>query len=453
MRTLFGTDGIRGRANIYPMTPEVALKVGKVVGLLFSNSNSSKGKVVIGKDTRLSCYMFEAALVAGICSMGADAYLLGPMPTPGISFITKNMRADAGIVISASHNPYWDNGIKIFTSEGLKLDDNLEKRMEELILKGNIEGSPDKIGKAYRIEDAVGRYVVHLKQSFPEGRTLDGLKIVVDCANGATYKVAPMVFGELGADMVKINCEPNGVNINRDCGSTHPEGMVAKVLSEKAHIGLAFDGDGDRVIISDEKGNIIDGDDILAICAVELKREGQLPSNTVVSTIMAGKGLEISLNREGIRLVRTKVGDRFVYEKMLEVGSYLGGEPSGHIIFRRFSETGDGIISALQVLWVMIKYGKPLSDILKERSVRFPKVERSLRVKEKIPFEDTPFASAVIKAEEMSDKINGRVLVRYSGTEMKLRILVEGEDMALVEEIASYIEESARKYLSLEGKP
>ena len=448
MKRLFGTDGIRGRANVYPMTPEVALKVGKAVGLLFSNNSHSKGRVIIGKDTRLSGYMLEAALVAGICAMGADAYLLGPMPTPGISFITKNMRADAGIVISASHNPYWDNGIKLFTSEGMKLDDELEARMEELITSEKIDGSPDKIGKAFRIEDAVGRYVVHLKQSFPEGKTLDGLKIVVDCANGATYKVAPMVFGELGAEVVKMNCEPDGFNINENCGSTCPEPMAKRVVDEKAHIGFAFDGDGDRVIIADEKGNIIDGDDILAVCGIELKREGALPSNKVVSTVMAGKGLEVSLGREGIELVRTRVGDRFVYEKMVELGAPLGGEPSGHVIFKKFAETGDGILTALQVLWVMIKHGRSLSEIVAERSLRFPKVEKSVEVSEKKPLEDTPLASVIEKADNECKAMSGRVLVRYSGTEMKLRILVEGEDELLVEKIASFIAEQAAKYLS-----
>ncbi len=448
MKRLFGTDGIRGKANVYPMTPEVALKVGKAVGFLFSNSSHSKGRVVIGKDTRLSCYMLEAALVAGICSMGADAYLLGPMPTPGISFITKNMRADAGIVISASHNPYWDNGIKIFTSQGLKLDDDLEAKMEKLIMAGDIEGSPEKIGKAYRIEDAIGRYVVHLKQTFPEGKTLDGLKIVVDCANGATYKVAPMVFSELGADIVKMNCEPDGFNINRNCGSVYPGPMAKKVVEEKAHIGFAFDGDGDRVIIADEKGNIIDGDDILAVCAVELKREESLLSNKVVSTVMAGKGLEVSLDREGIELVRTKVGDRFVYEKMVELGVPLGGEPSGHIIFKKYTETGDGILTALQILWILVKYQKPLSEIVSERSIRFPKVERSVEVSEKKPIGETPLASVIEKAERKCKAMNGRILVRYSGTEMKLRILVEGEDEILVERLASLIAEEALKYLS-----
>ena len=445
---LFGTDGVRGRANEYPMTPEVALKIGKAVGRIFSNHGSSRNMVVIGKDTRISGYMLESALVAGICSMGANAYLLGPMPTPGISFITKNMRADAGVVISASHNPYYDNGIKIFTEEGLKLDDELERKIEELVLSEDVEGDPERIGKAYRIEDALGRYVVHLKMCFPPNETLDGVKVVLDCANGATYKVAPLVFSELGAQVVAINCQPNGYNINENCGAVYPEGMAKKTVEEGAHLGVAFDGDGDRAIFADEKGRLVDGDDVLAICAVEMKKHGLLENDLVVSTIVAGRGLEVSLKEHGISLVRTKVGDRFVYEGMVERGAVLGGEPSGHVIFRHYANTGDGIVTALRLLWVMKATGKSLSELVDERVKRFPKAEVSVRVRHKPPLEETPLKDKIDRIEsEVERELNGRVVVRYSGTEPKLRIMVEGEDEERVNYYARALAEEAEKYL------
>ncbi len=445
---LFGTDGVRGKANEYPMTPEVALRIGKAVGRIFSNHGSSRNMVVIGKDTRISGYMLESALVAGICSMGANAYLLGPMPTPGISFITKNMRADAGVVISASHNPYYDNGIKIFTEEGLKLDDELERKIEELVLSEDINGDPKRIGKAYRIEDALGRYIVHLKMCFPPNETLDGVRVVLDCANGATYRVAPLVFSELGAQVVAINCQPNGYNINENCGAVHPEGMAKRTVEEEAHVGVAFDGDGDRAIFADEKGRLVDGDDVLAICAVEMKRHGLLENDLVVSTIVAGRGLEVSLKEHGISLVRTKVGDRFVYEGMVEKGAVLGGEPSGHVIFRHYANTGDGIVTALRLLWVMKVTGKSLSELVDERVKRFPKAEVSVRVKHKPPLEETPLKDKIDKIEsEVERELNGRVVVRYSGTEPKLRIMVEGEDEERVNYYARTLAEEAEKYL------
>ncbi len=448
MGKLFGTDGIRGRANQYPMVPEVALKLGKAIGYIFSNHGKSRRMVVIGKDTRLSGYMFEAALVAGICSAGADAHLLGPMPTPGISFITKNMRADAGVVISASHNPYYDNGIKVFTEEGLKLSTELERRIEELIEGDEIPASWDRIGRAYRVPDALGRYIVHLKGSFPEGETLEGMKLVVDCANGATYRVAPMVFEELQADVVAINCEPNGLNINEGCGAVHPEGMAKKVVEVGAHLGVAFDGDGDRAIFADEKGRIVDGDDVLAICALQMKEAGLLDVPVVVSTIMAGKGLEVALKEAGIRLERTKVGDRFVYEGMVATGSVLGGEPSGHVIFRHYANTGDGIITALRLLWVMKATGKTLSQLVDERVKRFPRVETSVRVSGKPPIDSTPLGEVVRRvSEEVERDIKGRVVVRYSGTEPKLRIMVEGEEEDRVKYYAELLREEAEKHL------
>ncbi len=446
MGKLFGTDGVRGRANVYPMVPEIALKLGRAIGYVFSN-NSSRKMIVIGKDTRVSGYMFEGALVAGICSAGADAYLLGPMPTPGISFITQNMRADAGVVISASHNPYYDNGIKVFNREGMKLDDELERRIEELVLGGDIPVDPDRVGKAHRVEDAIGRYIVHLKLSFPRGETLKGMKIVVDCANGATYRVAPLVFEELGAQVVAMNCEPDGYNINEGCGAVHPESMAKKVVEVGADLGVAFDGDGDRAIFADETGRILDGDDVLAICGLEMKKKDMLAGNVVVSTIMAGKGLETVLEENGIRLLRTKVGDRYVYEGMLLSGAILGGEPSGHVIFREFTNTGDGIITALRLMWAMKSSGQSLSALFDARVRRFPKVETSVVVSSKPPLEETPLWEVIKRAEREAESFRGRVVVRYSGTEPKLRIMVEGEREDRVKYLAELLREEAEKCL------
>ena len=448
--SLFGTDGVRGRANQYPMTPEMALKIGKAIGFVFSNHGRSRNIVVIGKDTRVSGYMFESALVAGITSMGVDALLLGPIPTPGISFITKNMRADAGVVISASHNPYYDNGIKIFTEEGLKLNDELEKRIEELVLSDEpIAGKTDRIGKAYRVDDAIGRYIVHLKLCFPEKETLEGLKIVVDCANGATYKVAPLVFSELGAEVVAINCEPDGYNINEGCGAVHPEVMAKKVVEVGADLGVAFDGDGDRAIFADEMGRIVDGDGVLAICGVEMKRRGELPKDVVVSTIMASMGLQRVLEENGIELKRTKVGDRFVFEEMERSGAILGGEHSGHVIFKQFANTGDGIVTALRLLWVMKSTGMSLSQLVDRWVRHFPRVEKSLAINRKIPLEGTDFGKEIERiGSEVERLAGGRIVVRYSGTEHKLRIMVEGEDEDKVKYYADALVEIAGKYLS-----
>ena len=448
MKRIFGTDGIRGTANIEPMTVETALKVGRAIGYLFRNSHS-KGRIVIGKDTRLSGYMLEAALVAGICSMGSDALLLGPLPTPGIGFITRDMRADAGIVISASHNPYQDNGIKVFDGEGLKLSDKLEKELEELVFSGRIDHirpTATQIGKASRVVEAMGRYIVHLKRTFPSHLSLEGMKIVIDCAHGATYRVAPAVFSELGAQVVVMNNTPDGTNINQGCGAVHPQAMAEKVVETGAHMGVAFDGDGDRAILADEKGNILDGDYILSICGVDLIKKGQLPENTLVATIMSNMGLELTLAPHKGKVVRTAVGDRYVFEKMQQEGYALGGEASGHIIFKAHTSTGDGIVTALQVLAIMAEQGKTLSELAKG-TIRLPQVQRSLTITKKPPLDTVPEIQEEIRKIRETLKDRGRVVVRYSGTEPKVRIMVEGEDPILINSLLDDLSQVVEKTL------
>ena len=446
MGKLFGTDGIRGKANKWPMTPEIALQVGRAVGYLFKN-HGSKHKILIGKDTRLSGYLLENAIASGLCSMGAEALFVGPLPTPAIAFLTTDMRCDAGIVISASHNPYYDNGIKIFGRDGFKLSDALEEEIEDMVLNDSISSKRaqnEEIGKAYRIEDARGRYVVHLKNTFPKGETLEGLKIVLDCANGAAYKVAPAVFEELGAEVIKIGVSPNGLNINDGCGALYPQKVAELVRQENAHLGIALDGDADRVIVIDEKGRIVDGDQILAMCAREMKENGTLKGDAVVATVMSNMGLEKVLESMGLRLIRTKVGDRFVVERMREEGINLGGEQSGHIIFLDHATTGDGILAALQVLAVMKRHGKPLSD-LADIFEKYPQVLVNVKVKEKVPQEEIPGLSELVAKVEKELGDEGRVLIRPSGTEPKYRVMLEGLDEAKIkayaEEIAALIRE------------
>src|SRR5574337_1901911 len=365
MGQLFGTDGVRGIANQEPMTPETVVKLGRAVAHLFK-APGDRRSIVIGKDTRLTGYMLETALTAGITSMGVDVLLVGPLPTPGIAFITRSLRADAGVVISASHNPYEDNGIKFFSHEGLKLPDAMELRIEELVCNGEIDGirsTPSEIGKAYRVGDAVGRYIEFAKNTLPKGMTLKGMRVVVDCANGAAYKVSPAILRELNAEVIPLNVQPDGTNINKGCGSLHPDGLRRAVLRQKAHLGFAHDGDADRVLFVDERGELVDGDHILALCALDLKREGRLHDNTIVATVMSNIGLEIAMQEAGIRVVRTAVGDRYVLEEMLARRYMLGGEQSGHIIFLEHNTTGDGIVTALQVLAAMRRHGKPLSEL------------------------------------------------------------------------------------------
>jgi len=428
---LFGTDGVRGLANTFPVTVDNALILGRTAVCYFQKTSpirEGKHRIVIGKDTRLSSYMLEAAIAAGICSAGADAVLLGPLPTPGISFITRSMRADAGVVISASHNPFYDNGIKFFTKEGTKLSDEAEREIEEAFFKDTTVGLPTgaAAGRIYRVNDAQGRYVEFLKASFPRDLTLDGVQISLDCANGAAYLVAPAVFTELGAVVRTYAKAPTGENINDQCGALYPKVIAARVTADGSDIGIALDGDGDRVILVDENGTIVDGDRIIGIAALYLKEQGKLTHNLVVATIMSNSGLERYLGEHGISLVRTPVGDRYVFDEMVRTGAILGGESSGHIIFSDFNPTGDGILAALQVLAIMQRTGKPLSSLAAAIPL-FPQVQKKLPVEKKIPLGQLPRTTrAIAEAEKNLD--GGRVVVRYSGTEPVLRVMAEGEN-------------------------
>ena len=445
---LFGTDGIRGIANTYPMTAEVALNIGRAVAHLFKEEKH-RTKIIIGKDTRISGYMLEEAIVSGICSMGADAYIMGPLPTPGVSFMALSQRADAGIVISASHNPYHDNGIKIFSGDGFKLPDEREKEIENFFFNDHEEHLPDpeNLGKAYRIEDAEGRYIVFLKNTFPRDVSMEGMKIVLDCANGATYKVAPHVFWELGADIHTIHNEPNGLNINDECGSQYTKDLSKNVLKEKAAIGMAFDGDGDRIIVVDEKGNTLTGDQIVAICANTLKKENRLKNNTVVTTIMSNKGLSNFFKSMGIKHLKADVGDRYVLEEMLKTGSVIGGEDSGHIIFLDHHTSGDGIVSGLQLVATMLKENKPLSELAKMVTI-YPQVLINVKVKTKPEISKIPEIVEIIEKTEKELGDNGRVLVRYSGTEQICRIMVEGPNEETTKIYCKNISKVVKKLLN-----
>ncbi|PLX65823.1 MAG: phosphoglucosamine mutase [Denitrovibrio sp.] len=442
MRKYFGTDGVRGKANEFPMTATFALRLGQAVAKHFSNSGKKIHRIVIGKDTRISGYMFESALVSGITSMGLDAVLVGVLPTPAIAFITRGLRADAGVVISASHNPYYDNGIKFFSGDGFKLPDEIELEIEKIteamIENGEIPISTDRIGKAYRIDTAVGRYVEFAKNTFDKDIDLKGLKLVVDCGNGADYKVAPMAFEELGAKIFVIGDEPDGVNINAECGSVYPEQMCSLVKEKGADIGISFDGDGDRVIFADENGDIVDGDIIMGICAKHMNSEGLLKKNTMVCTVMSNFGFEKSMEKEGVKLIRTDVGDRYVMAEMMKNGYNLGGEQSGHIIFSDFNTTGDGLVSAMQLLKVIVRTGKPLSE-LKKFITLYPQVLKNVKVKRKLPLEKLVKTSKEIEAINKELEGTGRVLVRYSCTENKLRVMLEGENLSKITEYADNI--------------
>ncbi len=452
MRKYFGTDGVRGKANVFPMTASFALRLGQAAAQQFKNGKKAH-RIVVGKDTRISGYMFENALVAGICSMGVDAVQVGVIPTPAIAFITRSLRADAGVVISASHNPYYDNGIKLFSSEGLKLPDEVELAIEQktdsMVHGGEVSISAENIGKAYRIDTAVGRYVEFVKSSLDKDPDLLGMKIVMDCANGSAYKVAPMAMIELGANVTTIGVEPNGTNINDGVGSVHPEKSAELVKKQGADVGISFDGDADRVIFVDEKGEVVDGDIIMGICARQMKLEGRLNRDTLVATVMSNYGFEKSMNGIGITLERCAVGDRYVLAKMLEGGYNIGGEQSGHMIFSDYNTTGDGMVSAIQLLKVMRRTGKPLSE-LKRFIELFPQVLINEKVDRKIPLCDLTESSALIKKAEEKLKGRGRVLVRYSGTENKIRVMTEGDDhneiTALAQEITKCItDEIGRK--------
>ncbi|WP_457574054.1 phosphoglucosamine mutase [Desulfolithobacter sp.] len=437
MRKLFGTDGVRGVANIYPMTTEIAMQIGRAIAFIVK-TNTKGHHIVIGKDTRLSGYMIENALAAGICSMGVNVQLVGPLPTPGIAFITTSMRADAGVVISASHNPFQDNGIKIFSSDGFKLPDELEADIEDLIFSQKMAALrpvADEVGKASRIDDAKGRYIVFLKNTFPKKYTLDNFHIVLDCAHGATYKVAPYVFSELGAKVTCIGISPDGKNINHQCGALHPEIMADKVKKLGADIGLALDGDGDRLIVCDEHGEIVDGDHIMAICAAELMKRRKLKKKTLVATVMSNMGLEKAMEKLGGHLVRTQVGDRYVVETMRTRGYNFGGEQSGHLVFLDHNTTGDGILAGLQLLAIMIKKNQPLSELARIMT-SYPQVLENVRMSSKVaPEQIQGFPEALREKEEQLGS-RGRILVRPSGTEPVIRVMVEGEDQNEISTIA-----------------
>jgi len=447
-RKIFGTDGVRGIANTEPLTTELTLKLGRAAAYVFKKGER-RHHIVIGKDTRLSGYMLESALVAGICSMGVDVLLIGPLPTPGIAFITRSLRADAGVVLTASHNPYEDNGIKFFSNNGYKLPDKLEGEIEALVSNGqldHIRPTATDIGKAFRIDDATGRYVEFVKNSFPKGMTLDGIKIVLDCANGAAYKVAPCVLRELGAEVIVYNDEPDGSNINRNCGTLYPEVIRKGVIDHKADIGIALDGDGDRVIFSDEEARVVDGDFTMAICGIGLINSGQLKNNKVVGTVMSNYGLENLIRTTGGEFIRTSVGDRYVIQEMIKQDAYLGGEQSGHIIFRDYTTTGDGLITALQLLRIMRITGKSLSKLCKIME-KVPQSLINVKVKEKKPFKEIPEIESVISEAQGKLKNKGRVLVRYSGTEYIARVMVEGRNQDEIDNFAMKISDVINKHI------
>ncbi|MHB1680551.1 MAG: phosphoglucosamine mutase [bacterium] len=450
MRKLFGTDGIRGIANKDPLTPENALRLGMaLIYVLNLKSPGKKLKIVIGKDTRISGYIFETALSSGICSMGSDVYLVGPMPTPGVAFITSSMRADAGVVISASHNPYYDNGIKFFDNKGFKFPEDLEYKIEDVFFSSILDSSELRpvnanVGKAHRIDDATGRYVIFAKLTFPKCLALNRLKIVIDCANGAGYKAAPEVFSELGAEVIVTASKPDGLNINEKCGSMHTEFIISEVLKNKADLGIAFDGDGDRAIFCDENGITLYGDEFLAICALYMKDIGELKNNGIVTTSMSNIALEILMKKNGINVIYADVGDRYIMEKMIEKGFNLGGEQSGHIIFLDDANTGDGIISALKLLTIMIRLNKSLSEL---RKIITPYPQTLINI-------DAPYKKNLDELTEFNKKVinynkilenRGRIFIRYSGTQNYLRILIEGEDSEEINKIGLDLKEEVLK--------
>jgi phosphoglucosamine mutase len=431
-RRYFGTDGIRGRANSHPMTPEVALRVGLAAGRLFMSSDDRRHVAVIGKDTRLSGYMIEPALVAGFASAGMDVLTFGPLPTPGVAMMTRSMRADIGVMISASHNAFLDNGIKLFGPDGYKLSDAVELKIESMMDQALDEGlaAPDRLGRVKRVDDSQARYIEIAKASFPKKLSLQGLRIAVDCANGAGYKVAPTTLYELGAEVFPVGVEPNGLNINADCGSTYPQTLAKAVRTHGAHIGIALDGDADRVIICDEKGQVVDGDQIMAMVALDWARRGLLVGGGVVATVMSNLGLERALNAAGLTLERTQVGDRYVMERMRAGGFNIGGEQSGHIILHDYATTGDGLLSALQVLAVLVESGRPMSELARQFDT-VPQILENVRFTSGKPLQDAGVKAAIADAETRLVG-QGRLLVRPSGTEKLIRVMAEGDDAGLV---------------------
>ncbi|HVV02074.1 MAG TPA: phosphoglucosamine mutase [Verrucomicrobiae bacterium] len=454
---LFGTDGVRGRANIEPVTAETALKLGRAAAHVFKSLGQrapghGRHRLVLGKDTRLSGYMLENAISSGILSMGVDVLFIGPLPTPGVAYVTRSLRADAGIVITASHNPYDDNGIKFFRPDGFKLEDKIEHQIEHLVFSGEIENirpTADDIGKAVRIDDALGRYIENAKASFPRGLTLEGMRIVVDCAHGAAYKSTPCVLRELGADVIVYGNQPDGKNINKECGSMHPRLIREKIWEHRADLGIAHDGDADRVLLCDDTGALIDGDDILAIAGIELLRENLLAEKTVVSTIMSNAGLDATIGEAGGNVVRTGVGDKNVIDEMLRGGYNLGGEQSGHLIFRDYSTTGDGLVAALQILRIMKTRDERLSTLARCWT-RFPQVVTNIIVREKKPFEEMDGINGLLTEAEAELKgQGGRILLRYSGTEPKARLLIEAREDTLLEKWSERISTAVKKQVGV----
>lgn len=445
---LFGTDGIRGTVNKHPMTPETVLRIGMAAAHVLRDKRG-RNMILIGKDTRLSGYMIESALTSGICSMGMNVTLVGPLPTPGLAFLTRTLRLDAGIVISASHNPFEDNGIKFFSSEGFKLPDALEEKIEELMPDEGLQRHRPKgteIGKAYRLDDASGRYIEYIKSTLPKGMNFEGIKIVVDCANGAAYKITPSLLRELGAEVISINDKPDGININVNCGSLHIEGLLQAVKHHKANIGLAHDGDADRTIFCDEKGKIVDGDQVLGMWAVEMNQQGALRKNTVVSTVMSNLGFEEYLRNNGIRLIRTRVGDRYVVREMINGGYNLGGEQSGHIVFLDFNTTGDGPLTAVQVLYLIKKKGVSLSKLASEIKL-YPQILMNVEVENKHDLKSNSEIEKAIKTAEKALAGKGRILVRSSGTESKVRVMLEGKELTLITKLGNDISKVIKEAL------
>jgi phosphoglucosamine mutase len=448
-RKLFGTDGIRGKANIYPMTPEMAMALGRAVTHYFQKiSKSKKPLIIIGKDTRLSCYMLEQAFASGVCSQGGRAILTGPFPTPAVAFVTHSMRADASVMISASHNPYSDNGIKIFDRHGDKLPDETEKELEEMVLNPHLipKKLDDQLGNAKRLDEVLGRYIVHVKSAYNEERTLEGMRLVVDGANGAAYRIAPMVFEELGAEVIAMGNQPNGTNINTNIGALHPEACAEAVVKYRADLGICLDGDADRLVVVDGNGDVVNGDKLIGVFGKYLKDTGKLcKNNEVVGTVMSNIGVEKFLSQNGISFSRTKVGDRYILERMKQSGALFGGEPSGHLVFREFSTTGDGILAALKMIEMTQYYGKTIKELTDQIDLA-PQVLKNVTVKEKKPFDQIPEVSSKIKEIETDMGNDGRVLLRYSGTEMLARVMAEGIDEKKVnkacDELASVIEKT-----------
>jgi phosphoglucosamine mutase len=446
-RLLFGTDGIRGRANTAPMTPELALRLGRAITLVARRGKARAPRIVIGKDTRLSGYMLETALAAGICAMGGRVMLSGPIPTPAIANLTQSMRADAGVVISASHNPFADNGIKIFGPDGFKLPDSEEAQIEALLADSKLDSlgkTGASIGRAERFDHSQGRYIVYAKSTFPRELALDGLKVVVDAAHGAAYRVAPTVLAELGAEVIQLGCRPNGVNINRNCGALHPQHVANEVKRRGAQLGVALDGDADRAIFIDEKGQIVDGDAILALCATQLLKQNRLAKKTLVTTIMSNMGLERALATVGGKTVRTGVGDRYVVEEMRRSGYNFGGEQSGHLVFLDHATTGDGTVAALQVIATMLREARPLSELSRVMQP-VPQVLESLKLPERRPLEEMLQLSKRIHLAEKKLGKDGRVVVRWSGTEAKLRLMLEGPDPDVLNALVADMSAAARR--------